>query len=174
MRTVGTDAGAAIVHPTLVRAGSSGTGNAERKERVAMEVGVRRLPERIDESEVLDRTADLIERSGWRQLSASDAGTGDPARITVPDAINQTILRRYESEAGKDLPARRQIVAERMDVEHVLACWLLDTGLVPKRWEYRFPLDHIVLEWNERSGQSQEQIVTALRAAALRAAPARA
>lgn len=119
------------------------------------------LPERMDEAEVLDRAAELIAEHGWRQLSVPGAGG-----LTVGEALNQAILQRYDTESDLSMPARRQIVGERMDAEQVLACWLLDSGTVPGRWGQRFPYDHIVMEWSERAGQDSEQVLHALRVAA--------
>ena len=119
------------------------------------------LPERMDEAEVLDRAAELIAEQGWRQQSASGA-----RGLTVGEALNGAILQRYEAAAKRSMPARRQIVGERMDAEQVLACWLLDSGTVPGRWGQRFPYDHIVMEWSERAGQDADQVLRALRVAA--------
>lgn len=119
------------------------------------------LPERMDEAEVLDRAAELIAEHGWRQESTSGA-----RGLTVGEALNGAILARYEAVAKASMPARRQIVGERMDAEQVLACWLLDSGTVPGRWGQRFPFDHIVMEWSERAGQDAEQVLHALRVAA--------
>lgn len=121
------------------------------------------LPERMDGAEVLDRAAELIAAHGWRQSSA--AGGHRPG-LTVPEALNTAILQRYDTRARLGMPVRRQIVAERMDAEQVLACWLLDGGMVPARWGQRFPFDHIVMEWSEREGQQAEPVLVALRAAA--------
>jgi hypothetical protein len=126
-----------------------------------MEVRVSTLPERMDEAEVLDRAAELIAEHGWRQLSASGA-----RGLTVGEALNRAILQRYDTVSELGMPARRQIVGERMDAEQVLACWLLDSGTVPGRWGQRFPYDHIVMEWSERAGQDGDQVLRALRVAA--------